>query len=159
MKKIISYHHVEDIFNQILIRIKRLRAQINFTHIYGPPNGGLPISTHFANHLGLKNIVGSQNMLAEFISCNYNDINKMGILIVDDICDTGKTFIDIKEILDVYNVPKVKFASMFLKHRSEFKPDICYEEVSDDSWLIFPWEPTDGADEDRKDYEGRRGLL
>ena len=56
------------------------------------------------------------------------------ILIVDDICDSGKTVKEIRE-----NYPKVRVACLYYKENEIAKPDI-YGELMGDEWLVFPWE-------------------
>jgi hypoxanthine phosphoribosyltransferase len=56
------------------------------------------------------------------------------ILIIDDICDSGKTVKEIRE-----NYPKVRVACLYYKENEVAKPDI-YGELVGDEWVVFPWE-------------------
>ena len=57
-------------------------------------------------------------------------------LIVDDICDSGETFLEIWKT-HTFN----KFACLHFKpHTSKFIPDIYAEEFTSDDWIVYPWE-------------------
>ena len=57
-------------------------------------------------------------------------------LIVDDICDSGKTFIEIDS-----KYPNLKFACLHLKpHTSKFTPHIWAISWDSDDWIVYPWE-------------------
>ena len=67
------------------------------------------------------------------------------VLIVDDICDSGETFVKIQEHLkDATNLPvEVRFASLWWNNECEFKPHYYVQECAKDSndiWIHFPWE-------------------
>ena len=71
------------------------------------------------------------------------------ILIVDDICDSGKTFEKIhKHIVEKRDVSnrdnlEVRFATLWWNNEVEFKPHYYVQECAKDSediWIHFPWE-------------------
>lgn len=63
------------------------------------------------------------------------------VLIVDDICDSGKTFESLFAQLGYRNGHEnLKFASLYYKKSSTFTPDVYGEIVSDHTWIIFPYE-------------------
>tara|TARA_B100000161_G_scaffold254072_1_gene215094 strand:- start:27 stop:488 length:462 start_codon:yes stop_codon:yes gene_type:complete len=67
------------------------------------------------------------------------------VLIVDDICDSGETFVKIQEHLkDATNLPvEVRFASLWWNNECEFKPHYYVQECAKDTediWIHFPWE-------------------
>lgn len=64
--------------------------------------------------------------------------NQDHTLIVDDICDTGGTFNALHE-----HFPAAKYAALFLRDTGEeltFEPDFHGKVLTDDSWVVFPWE-------------------
>jgi xanthine phosphoribosyltransferase len=61
-----------------------------------------------------------------------------GILVVDDVCDTGKTFVRLRDTW-----PEATFAAPFVKPRGMDHCDHWYTEVEQDDWLVFPWAPND----------------
>jgi xanthine phosphoribosyltransferase len=65
------------------------------------------------------------------------DIAKLGdgILVVDDLVDTGATFRVVREIL-----PKAHFAAVYAKPLGRPHVDTFVTEVSQDTWIYFPWD-------------------
>jgi xanthine phosphoribosyltransferase len=65
--------------------------------------------------------------------------NGTGWLIVDDLVDTGKTGRIVREML-----PKAHFATVYAKPAGREVVDTFITEVSQDTWILFPWdsEPT-----------------
>ena len=67
------------------------------------------------------------------------------VLIVDDICDSGETFIKIQEHLkNATDLPvEVRFASLWWNNECEFKPHYYVQDCAKDTnniWIHFPWE-------------------
>jgi xanthine phosphoribosyltransferase len=58
-----------------------------------------------------------------------------GVLIVDDLVDTGKTARMVREIL-----PKAHFATVYAKPMGRPQVDTYVTEVSQDTWIYFPWD-------------------
>src|SRR6266540_5174737 len=58
-----------------------------------------------------------------------------GVLIVDDLVDTGKTARIVRDIL-----PKAHFASVYAKPMGRPLVDTFITEVSQDTWIFFPWD-------------------
>ena len=58
-----------------------------------------------------------------------------GVLIVDDLVDTGKTAKLVRDIL-----PKAHFATVFAKPMGRPMVDTYITEVSQDTWIFFPWD-------------------
>ena len=58
-----------------------------------------------------------------------------GVLIVDDLVDTGKTAKIVRDIL-----PKAHFATVFAKPMGRPMVDTFITEVSQDTWILFPWD-------------------
>jgi xanthine phosphoribosyltransferase len=67
-----------------------------------------------------------------------SDITKsggQGVLIVDDLVDTGKTAKVVRELL-----PKAHFATVYAKPMGRPQVDTFITEVSQDTWIYFPWD-------------------
>ena len=67
------------------------------------------------------------------------------VLIVDDICDSGETFLKIQEHLkNASDLPvEVRFASLWWNNECEFKPHYYVQDCAKDTnniWIHFPWE-------------------
>ena len=58
-----------------------------------------------------------------------------GVLIVDDLVDTGKTARMVREIL-----PAAHFATVYAKPMGRPLVDTFITEVSQDTWIFFPWD-------------------
>ncbi|NNU80489.1 xanthine phosphoribosyltransferase [Halovulum dunhuangense] len=58
-----------------------------------------------------------------------------GILIVDDLVDSGKTLELIRRIY-----PKAHFATVYAKPKGKPMVDTYITEVSQDTWIFFPWD-------------------
>ncbi len=58
-----------------------------------------------------------------------------GVLIVDDLVDTGKTARVVRSI-----VPKAHFATVYAKPMGRPLVDTFITEVSQDTWIYFPWD-------------------
>lgn len=95
------------------------------TQVYAIPKGGLPLGVSLANHLGCE-LITNISQRSKF----YDNV-----LIVDDISDSGKTFLDI---------PKVyvfKTVTIYNKEGTQFKPNFNCRECKKDDWIVYPWEP------------------
>ncbi len=58
-----------------------------------------------------------------------------GMLIVDDLVDTGRTAKIVREML-----PKAHFATVYAKPAGRPLVDTFVTEVSQDTWILFPWD-------------------
>ena len=71
------------------------------------------------------------------------DINLEGkrALLVDDICDTGKSIMVAKEFIEKYWKPaELKVATMqYIEPVAQIKPDYFVDLVRDWTWYMYPW--------------------
>ncbi len=58
-----------------------------------------------------------------------------GWLLIDDLVDTGKTARIVKNLL-----PKAHFATVYAKPAGRPVVDTFITEVSQDTWILFPWD-------------------
>ncbi|THK36958.1 xanthine phosphoribosyltransferase [Ensifer sp. MPMI2T] len=58
-----------------------------------------------------------------------------GVLIIDDLTDTGKTAAEVRAML-----PKAHFAAVYAKPKGRPLVDTFVTEVSQDTWIYFPWD-------------------
>ncbi|MGP9791482.1 xanthine phosphoribosyltransferase [Roseinatronobacter sp. NSM] len=58
-----------------------------------------------------------------------------GILIIDDLVDTGKTLELVRQLY-----PKAHFATVYAKPQGRDMVDTFITEVSQDTWIFFPWD-------------------
>jgi hypoxanthine phosphoribosyltransferase len=124
-KIILSWDDIKDVINKVVEKIENLEKKPFY--IYGVPRGGLIPATWISHKTGIK-----------YQQINSVQISKMAdlshILIIDDICDSGKTVKELRE-----NFPKVKVACLYHKETAIETPDI-YGKIVGDEWLVFPWE-------------------
>jgi xanthine phosphoribosyltransferase len=58
-----------------------------------------------------------------------------GVLLIDDLTDTGKTAKRVRELL-----PQAHFATVYAKPQGAPMCDTFITEVSQDTWIFFPWD-------------------
>jgi len=58
-----------------------------------------------------------------------------GILVVDDLTDTGMTAAEVRKML-----PNAHFATVYSKPKGREMIDTFVTEVSQDTWIYFPWD-------------------
>ncbi|MDD7910523.1 MULTISPECIES: xanthine phosphoribosyltransferase [Pseudovibrio] len=58
-----------------------------------------------------------------------------GVLIIDDLVDTGKTARVVREML-----PKAHLATVYAKPEGRKMADTIVTELSQDTWVYFPWD-------------------
>ena len=58
-----------------------------------------------------------------------------GILIIDDLVDTGKTLESVRA-----SMPKAHVATVYAKPMGRAQVDTFITEVSQDTWIFFPWD-------------------
>jgi xanthine phosphoribosyltransferase len=63
------------------------------------------------------------------------DIDGQGWLLVDDLVDTGRTARIVRDML-----PKAHFATVYAKPEGRPLVDTFITEVSQDTWILFPWD-------------------
>ena len=152
----IDYNEFDKIMDRLYRHITKLCKMSDvykFTHVYGPPRGGLPIAVHLSHHLNLE-YVDNLDILFDDVITNAN------ILIVDDIVDTGRTMLDIKFILDniIEINPTVQYKLMAInyKSRADIKPELFYQEVDNDTWVVYPWEKCEDCEKESYEFDVKR---
>lgn len=58
-----------------------------------------------------------------------------GVIVVDDLTDTGKTAAIVRDMM-----PKAHFATVYAKPKGRPLVDTFVTEVSQDTWIYFPWD-------------------
>jgi len=117
-----SWEEVEELVDLLAQQIVKSGRQIE--HIFGLQRGGLIPAVLLSHKLGIP---------------MTQDPTRQNILIVDDICDSGKTF---KEFF--VRCPNSLFACLHFKpHTSIFNPDYSANKFLSDDWICYPWERED----------------
>lgn len=112
----------------------------NLAGILPMPRGGFPLAVALAHRLDLP-LIGRPRPNQPF-------------LWVDDLIDTGKTLGEWEAVypflLPVVWLVRASFADRQRVTAAAVAPP--------ETWLIFPWEATDRAAADRRDFLARRGT-
>jgi xanthine phosphoribosyltransferase len=127
----------------------RLAAAGPFKAVVCITRGGLVPAAIVARELGIRVIetvcVASyehqkrgelqvlKKIAAEVVAAGSGSGDK--VLIVDDLVDTGKTAKLVREML-----PKAHFATVYAKPMGRPQVDTFITEVSQDTWIFFPWD-------------------
>ena len=125
----------------------RLAAAGPFTAIVAITRGGLVPAAIVARELNVRLIetvcVESYHdytkqgelRLIKTVRRNIIKLGGKGVLIVDDLVDTGKTAKVVRELL-----PGAHFATVYAKPMGRPMVDTFITEVSQDTWIYFPWD-------------------
>lgn len=127
----------------------RLNAAGPFTAIVAITRGGLVPAAIVARELGVRMIdtvcVASYSHQTQgdlrVLKGVADDVMKAGegrgkgVLIVDDLVDTGKTARIVRDLL-----PEAHFATVYAKPMGRPLVDTFITEVSQDTWIFFPWD-------------------
>jgi hypoxanthine phosphoribosyltransferase len=89
----------------------------NIDSIFGLKRGGLIPAVMASHRLGLP----------------LSDVMYPNTLVIDDICDSGKT---------IFETQKYKCFTATIHHKQSAitKPDFYYSLVPEDKWIVYPWE-------------------
>lgn len=132
-----------------------------FDYILGLTRGGLPLATALSHRLGVP-------MLTHKIQLRDGDVeplpqsiaNQEGLLVVDDINDSGAT---LEAVSSQLNGKYVKYCTWIEKESSSFTVDYLanYVYTDEESWIVFPWEERieDEKDIDPYDSSASAGCL
>jgi len=118
-----------------------------FTAIVAITRGGLVPAAIVSRELNLRlietvcvasydyNRQGELRVLKGIADSIRGENGGRGVLIVDDLVDTGKTAKIVRELL-----PQAHFAAVYAKPMGRPMVDTFITEVSQDTWIYFPWD-------------------
>ncbi|HEX7109925.1 MAG TPA: xanthine phosphoribosyltransferase [Aestuariivirga sp.] len=125
----------------------RLSAAGPFEAVVAITRGGLVPAAVVARELGIRVIEticvasydydkqGTINILKTVSEKIVGSDKGAGVLIIDDLVDTGATARVVREIL-----PKAHFATVYAKPLGRPLVDSFVTEVSQDTWIYLPWD-------------------
>lgn len=125
----------------------RLSAAGPFTAVVAVTRGGLVPAAVVARELGIRVIEtvcvasyeydkqGEIQVLKAISGKIAGEDGGKGVLIVDDLVDTGATARVVREML-----PKAHFATVYAKPAGRPLVDTFITEVSQDTWIYLPWD-------------------
>lgn len=131
-KEVITYYQYSRLINKLVCELSKYQYVNKIKYIYGIERGGFPISVHLSHYLNIDHICKE-----EFLPKIFNNFEDNLILIVDDICDTGKTFTELNSKYSEHK-KNIIFASLYYKPHSSFKPTFYIQTTT--NWICFPWE-------------------
>ncbi len=105
----------------------RLNEVGPFHAVIAITRGGLVPAAIVARELGVR-------IIDTVCIASYDRTGK-GLLIVDDLVDTGKTGRMVRDLL-----PDAHFATVYAKPKGRPLVDTFITEVSQDTWIFFPWD-------------------
>jgi xanthine phosphoribosyltransferase len=125
----------------------RLSAAGPFSAVVAITRGGLVPAAIVARELGIRVIEsvcvasydydkqGEIQVLKPVSPAIIGTNQGQGVLIVDDLVDTGATAKVVREML-----PKAHFATVYAKPQGRPLVDTFVTEVSQDTWIYLPWD-------------------
>ncbi len=122
---------------------KKLGEKINYTPdcIIGIARGGVIPAVLLSKQLKVKDMyvlkvrveAGERKIMAEI----FTDVSNKKVLLVEDMLESGKTMIVVKEFLESKGA-EVKTACLYVMPHTEIKPGFYLKEIS--KVEHFPWE-------------------
>ena len=110
---------------QIEVLATKIGSDSKFTVVTGIPRGGLIPAVMLSHKLGIKYMPYREAIKA-----------LKPVLIVDDIADTGYTLTEL-------GTRGFSTATLCFRYSTQYTPEYYGEEITDDRWLVFPWEEND----------------
>ena len=134
----------------------RLLDRDYFTGIVAITRGGLVPAAIVARELDIRLVetvcVSSYNWQDRRGDVEILKSLKMdgeGWLLIDDLVDTGQTAKTVRDML-----PKAHFATVYAKPKGRPLVDTYITEVSQDTWILFPWDSEVQYSEPFRDVKG-----
>jgi hypoxanthine phosphoribosyltransferase len=123
IKKHINWEEVELAIRTLAYNIRS--SELKLTHIKGLQRGGLVPAVMLSHELGIPML--------------ESDLGRIDdrVLIVDDICDSGKT-------LEYFGQFRCPTATIHYKKTASVTPTFWFE-LAGAEWIVYPWERRDSA--------------
>ena len=143
-----EYYSIVNLNEDILSLISQVRsANLKIDVILSVNRGGCIPGVYLSHGLKLPHKVIDLQLrdgtnIPDSNSVKNLKINSKKILIIDDINDTGSTFIHLNRIINANN-PKKYFACLINNIGSKFQVEFygrSINKVEKPSWYVFPWE-------------------
>jgi hypoxanthine phosphoribosyltransferase len=131
----LSWNDIENLVKVIGNKIKEKNEK--YDSVIGIKNGGIIPARLISKELEINEI--------EFISINPDQSNKFyyrikndkKYLLIDEIYDTGKTFLTVKDYLK--NI-EYNFACLISRYTIQDDKIIIGKILNNEKWIVFPWE-------------------
>lgn len=140
----------EEVYRLCRELARRLRADdVPIDMIVTIARGGYIPGRLLSDMLGIADLTafkiehyqGAQKQQEAFVKYPLNaDITGRNVLLLDDVCDSGDTFVVAVEHLRAAGACKsLRTAVMQIKTVSDFVPEYYAETLSEWRWIIYPW--------------------
>jgi xanthine phosphoribosyltransferase len=144
MKTLYTWHEIHQRCEKIVKELKEKYTDIMDYEIVGISRGGLVPAVVISNLLGIRKVFSlglktykeQEKDNAEIYQIPYLAYSNK-ILLIDDISDSGESFIIVKKL---YSHKQLVTVSVYMKEKTKFIPDIVGENVDNNTWIVFPWE-------------------
>jgi hypoxanthine phosphoribosyltransferase len=123
-KKYLNWGDIDFAVERLATNI--INSKIEIAAVGGLPRGGL-----------IPAVLLSHKMNIPFVSQANVKLITGNILIVDDICDTGKTLKPFKFEPNVYT------AAIHYKTSAMVEPNFWFKLANENEWIVYPWENKD----------------
>jgi hypoxanthine phosphoribosyltransferase len=123
-RRYLNWNDIDRAINRIIASINSSEIKINA--VGGLPRGGLIPAVMLSHRLGIP-----------FVSQSQIQTTIGNILIVDDICDSGKTLKKFKFEENIYT------ATLHWKQSADYQPNYFWEIAYENEWIVYPWENKD----------------
>ena len=146
-----TFYTFQNIIDQVDIILEQIKHK-NFDAVIGIQRGGLipavmlshsldiPMHTLVCSLRDHKEDIENVNLPIGITNKVGDPKRKLKYLVIDDINDTGQTFIRLSKKLKDYDV---KWATLFNNKPSKFKVNYYAKLIDksvDPTWIVYPWE-------------------
>ncbi len=136
-KDYLNWNDIENLVKKTSLKIKEYSKEYDL--IIGIKNGGIIPAKLISRELNINDI--------DFISVKRNQIftssnfhrNKK-YLMIDDIYDTGKTFLTVNKFFNSFEYDYACLVSRYRITDNNSKIIIIGEILNHNKWIVFPWE-------------------
>ena len=123
-KQFLEWRDIDDAIEKLVLNITS--SEIKVVAVGGLPRGGL-----------IPAVMLSHRLQIPFVSQAQLQNVTGNILIVDDICDSGKTLKQFKFEENVYT------ATLHYKTTADYEPHFWWKIAPENEWIVYPWENKD----------------
>jgi hypoxanthine phosphoribosyltransferase len=144
---LITWEAVYSLCRQLVLQLRSADYRIDMLVAIG--RGGYIPGRILSDMLGIHNLTsfkiehyqGPDEQHEAFVKYPLSaDVNDLNILLLDDVSDSGDTFVvAVEHIRQCGKVNEIRTAALHYKTVSRFIPDFFAETVSEWRWLIYPW--------------------
>ncbi len=142
------FYSWQDLSTDIKIIVKQISLSGWYPDfIVGVKRGGLIPASVLSHYMNLPLLVTSCQVkngknVVDLVELN-KDLKGKRLLVVDDICDEGKTLEKLSEEMSKLGLTDFKACTIFYNTRQNFVVEFWakkIDRVRDSSWVVFPWE-------------------